>query len=224
VREELEECGFVLCPGVVSPTDLARLLEAAVFGFEWPDEQARRKTYAIRHLLTIRSSLAGLLEATGIDGVAAVALNAGVTAVDATFFDKNAETNWKVPAHQDVVVPAAVADGTSHVFQRYGATYTEPSSEILGTLVAARVHFDDCAADNGALYVLPGSHRQKLPASEIAAVDRGSFVACPASMGDVLLMKPMLVHRSSPSQVPSHRRVLHVLYGPKDRLSSDGAS
>jgi len=217
VREELEERGFVLCPGVISPPDLARLLEAVVSGLESPDEQARRKTYAIRHLLTVRPSLTGLLEAIGLDGIAAVALGAGVATVDATFFDKNAETNWKVPAHQDVVVPAAVADGTSHVFQRYGATYTEPSSEILGTLVAARIHFDDCAADNGALYVLPGSHRQKLRVSEIAAVDRGRFVACPACAGDVILMKPMLVHRSSPSQFPRHRRVLHVLYGLKDR-------
>lgn len=223
MREEFQERGFVLCPGVVSLVDRSRLLDLVASAQEASGDRGRGKAYAIRNLLAVRPQLSDLLGVAGLDGVVSLAFDGPFEPVDATFFDKNAETNWKVPAHQDLVVPVTATDGTSPMFQRYGATYTEPPPELLGQLVAARIHFDDCPAENGALYVVPGSHRQKLSDSAIAELDRSRFVPCAARAGDVMLMRPMLVHRSSPSQLPHHRRVLHVLYGPRKDASSGSA-
>jgi hypothetical protein len=52
----------------------------------------------------------------------------------------------------------------------------------------------------------------KLGDAALAAIEREAYVPCPAGAGDVLLCRPLLVHRSSAAVTPSHRRVLHVVY------------
>jgi len=42
---------------------------------------------------------------------------------------------------------------------------------------------------------------------EISAEQR---VVCPVPAGGVMLMRPLLVHASSSSKVPTHRRVIHL--------------
>ena len=78
----------------------------------------------------------------------------------------------------------------------------------------------DCSAeeferrlnDEPPLQVLPGTHRHgRLPAEQIADFARTiEPVACTAGAGDILLMRPLLLHASSPARSPQRRRVLHV--------------
>ena len=216
MKAELDERGFFLWPTPVSAVDLTHLL--AVVASELAVRPAKLRgvgTYAIRNLLVSHIELAHLLEDAGLDAMATQALGTTAVPIDATYFDKNTETNWKVPAHQDLVVPAAAAPAGSESVHRYGTEYTEPPIDYLRRLVALRLHFDDCAEANGALAVIPGSHHAKLGDAGIAALDQSAFVLCPAPAGSVLLMKPLLVHRSSSARQPSTRRVLHVVYGPK---------
>jgi hypothetical protein len=67
---------------------------------------------------------------------------------------------------------------------------------------------------DGPLRVIPGSHTAgRLSSAAIAEWrDRGPEVVCTASPGDALVMRPLLLHASSPAMVPAHRRVLHVEY------------
>jgi hypothetical protein len=41
----------------------------------------------------------------------------------------------------------------------------------------------------------------------------GQFTMVDANPGDVLVMRPLTVHRSPSGSAPAHRRVLHVVYG-----------
>ena len=101
--------------------------------------------------------------------------------------------------------------------KKLGVVYVEPPADILANLVALRIHLDDCPASNGALAVAPGSHlRGKLRDSEIMAISSEQFIICAAAAGDVLLMKPLLVHRSSAAIVPSCRRVLHIVFATEE--------
>ncbi|HVW02055.1 MAG TPA: phytanoyl-CoA dioxygenase family protein, partial [Planctomycetaceae bacterium] len=135
---------------------------------------------------------------------------------EAIFFDKTPEANWMVPAHQDRFLPVqARCDeaGFSGWTKKEGVDYVTPPVAVLEQVVALRVHLDDCGADNGALWVSPASHaRGLLTEDEVAALPRENFVACAADAGDVLLMRPLLVHRSLPAHTPTHRRVLHIVY------------
>ena len=62
--------------------------------------------------------------------------------------------------------------------------------------------------------MLPGSHRDGvLPDAEIdRRVVSGTAVTCLAERGDVLLMRPLLLHASSKAATAAPRRVLHVEY------------
>jgi len=42
------------------------------------------------------------------------------------------------------------------------------------------------------------------------------YIACRAAPGDVLILRPLLLHRSSPSRGEGRRRVLHVVYATKE--------
>ena len=79
---------------------------------------------------------------------------------------------------------------------------------------ASCLHLDDCDETNGPLLVLPGSHLGgRLTAPEIQH-QRTQMVSvpCPVPSGGALLMRPLLLHASSASQSPRHRRVIHLEY------------
>ena len=42
---------------------------------------------------------------------------------------------------------------------------------------------------------------------------------CEAAAGDVLLMKPLLLHASSKAEAPGHRRVVHLEFARREMLA-----
>ncbi len=131
------------------------------------------------------------------------------------YFDKRPETNWLVTWHQDLTIavkkhvevpewgPWSMKDGVPHV---------QPPVECLEQMLAVRLHLDDADAHNGALRVLPGTHRLgRLNAESIGRCRETHVeVLCAAKAGDALLMRPLLLHASSRSTSASRRRVLHI--------------
>lgn len=144
-------------------------------------------------------------------------LTRAAVAIQAIAFNKTPTTNWKVPWHQDVLFPFAekvTAAGYDLACVKDGVDFARPPLAVLASMLAVRVHLDDCGADNGALRVAPGSHRLGiLKGADIAnSVSVCGERVCSAMAGVALLMKPLLLHASSPAASPSHRRVLHLVY------------
>ena len=81
-------------------------------------------------------------------------------------------------------------------------------------MLTVRLHLDDADGTNGALRVLPGSHRLgRLSSEQIQELRaRQRDVLCTAAAGDALLMRPLLLHASGRSTSQRHRRVLHIEY------------
>ena len=135
----------------------------------------------------------------------------------AIFFDKSPGANWLVPWHQDLTLalrsrvevpgfgPWSVKDGVPHV---------QPPVELLEQMLTVRLHLDDADETNGALRVLPDSHRLgRLSPGQIQELRaRQPDALCAASAGDALLMRPLLLHASGRSTSRRHRRVLHIEY------------
>jgi ectoine hydroxylase-related dioxygenase (phytanoyl-CoA dioxygenase family) len=148
-------------------------------------------------------------------------LPADFVAVQCTLFRKAPDCNWKVPYHQDLSIPVdrrvehpALTGWSS----KEDGHYVQPPVELLDTLLAVRLHLDACGNDEGALRVVPGSHRLgRLSAEQIAAMDKRKVeILCAADAGDLLLMRPLLLHASSKAGRPNGRRVLHFLFAPRD--------
>jgi ectoine hydroxylase-related dioxygenase (phytanoyl-CoA dioxygenase family) len=77
-----------------------------------------------------------------------------------------------------------------------------------------RIHLDDTDAANGALRVIPGSHKEgRLTAEAIGRwTTTREAVTIDAPAGSVLLMRPHLLHASSAAESTGQRRVIHIEY------------
>lgn len=170
-----------------------------------------------RSLLRDSAAVARLAQSPPLQSIATVALGADAFAVRALLFDKIEGANWSVPWHQDLAIPVAEKvdlPGFTGWSVKDGAPHVLPPASVLAQMIALRLHLDDCRADNGPLRVLPGSHRTgKLDAVDIARLRADTpEVACLAARGDVLALRPLLLHASSIARQPGHRRVLHIEY------------
>ncbi len=72
--------------------------------------------------------------------------------------------------------------------------------------------------DGVAVQVLPGSHAEgRLSAPEVSRWREGyEPVLCTSARGGALLMRPLILHASSPATVPAHRRVVHMEFAAEE--------
>ncbi len=214
LNEELERSGFVVVRGAIDAPTRDRLLPLCDPGSAIGAVRHRSgAVFAARGLLSSVPALRGALQESGLTALAAAHVGEGAVPIDALFFDKRSAVNWTVPGHQDRLMPHGEVGGAVRRVKN-GLAYAEPSSGVLASLTALRLHFDDCDATTGALGVVPGTHRSIIPEREIAAIPLDRYRLCSVDAGDVMLMKPLLLHRSSPSTSSESRRVLHVVYAP----------
>jgi hypothetical protein len=211
--DEFHTTGFALCPGAIAEDALARLLDSCTPAAN--TEQVRHRsgaTYGIRALLWSNPALQAELDTSGLSAIARGLVGAHAFAIDAIFFDKLPHANWAVPGHQDRLMPVDRSSALP-LTTRHGIAYAEPSQTTLAGLVALRVHFDAAGPADGGLEVVPGSHRIGVLTSDaIRAIPLSEYRECTAAAGDVLAMRPLLLHRSGRRLTTGQRRVLHVVY------------
>jgi hypothetical protein len=140
-------------------------------------------------------------------------------AVQCTSFAKSIEKNWLVSLHQDLGIPVAErADGSQYSgwAEKEGRLFVQPPVPFLARMLAIRVHLDHCDARNGALRVVPGSHKlgRLDPRGALRARDDRGEVHVSVPRGGALLMRPLLLHASSKTSVSNPRRVLHFVFAP----------
>ena len=206
MNPNIEQLGFSFAHGVLSADEMRELI--SLLG---PVSSAGR-----RGLLAL-PAIAELARSARVLELVRPHLPSEPFPVRVIYFDKSPEMNWLVPWHQDLTLalraraevpgfgPWSVKDGIPHV---------QPPIELLQQMLTVRLHLDDADENNGALRVLPGSHRfGRLDAAQIQALrDEHADFLCAASAGDALLMRPLLLHASSRSNSDRHRRILHIEY------------
>lgn len=214
--ETLERDGCMLLPEAVTDQDLVavqRELDTAPVGSYRERKNGAR--FAIRNVHLQLPGLRLFLEQGRFPALASEVLGAEVNLVSATLFDKLPGANWFVPPHQDLFVPIVGSTDDPHWTNwstKAGVQYVEPPLDVQQQLLAVRVHLDECPGRNGALEVVPRSQQSRLIEDEVALIDEGAFQLCPADAGEILLMRPLLVHRSRSAELPQRRRVLHIVY------------
>lgn len=174
----------------------------------------RGTAFAARNLLSLAPQLAKFVAAPQIRAMVEPLLGAGAAVVRSILFDKNPAANWLVPWHQDTTIAVREridTPGFGPWSVKSGVVHVRPPAALLGSMLTIRVHLDDALRDNGALHVIPGSHRDGfLSPEQIESCRRErEAVICECDAGDILLMRPLLLHASYPATTPTRRRVLH---------------
>ncbi|QEL17933.1 phytanoyl-CoA dioxygenase family protein [Limnoglobus roseus] len=220
---ELERDGFAWVRSAFSSADIARMAEqlaavlrdeaensAILAGSSGPAYGARNllKLWPAGRTLVVSSPpLAAILRSVVGDA-------AGV--VRGLYFDKPPGHSWALPWHRDYTV-AVREHRPSAAFKKptikAGVPHLEADVDLLGRMLTVRIHLDAMTHDNGPLRVVPGSHRTTDDLTEDA-------VTLHCHPGDVLLMRPLLLHASGHSlpTTDEHRRIVHLECAPSREL------
>jgi ectoine hydroxylase-related dioxygenase (phytanoyl-CoA dioxygenase family) len=215
-----QETGFAIAQRVFSAqaVEEVRLAIAAIpFG-----EEVRRKRsiYGVRNLLEISPVVRQLAASPAVHQFVTPILGEAAFATRAVFFDKVPDANWTLGWHQDSVISVAEklpVPGFRAWGQKAGVWQVQPPPEILARMVAVRIHLDNCGPQNGPLRVIPGSHRHGWVEDEIDHWKQTiPEVVCEVDQGGIVVMCPLLLHASSKSQSPTHRRVIHIEFANEE--------
>lgn len=144
--------------------------------------------------------------------------------VRSILFDKTVDENWPVAWHQDLSIAVQSRNETPG-YQAWstkdGVMHVQPPVHLLEEMITVRINLDTTPLENGPLQVISGSHRYgKIPASELPIHVKGEPVICKCEAGDILLMKPLILHASKRATKPGHRRVIHIEYARKSDLNA----
>ncbi|WP_308217164.1 phytanoyl-CoA dioxygenase family protein [Hymenobacter sp. DG01] len=213
--KSLQENGYATLPGAFSPEE-ARALLQTIEGAEADSANFRRSqdVFAIRNLLGEIPQLREQLLTPRLREVLAV-LFPGATPhlTKAIYFDKPAGSNWLVAWHQDVMISVdrrLYLPGYGPWSSKSGEVAVLPPQAILESIYTLRLHLDDCDETNGALRVVPRSHRQGIIPNKQHPAYTPQAVTCPVPAGGLMLMQPLTLHASNRSTSNRPRRVIHL--------------
>ena len=211
---DIELRGYSVIPGVVNDNALAELIGDLTQVLAKNRGKIRP---GLRTLLSISPRCREVSQARSIRTLIEPILGKSAQVVRGIYFDKRVDANWKVAWHQDL----SIAVKAKAEIERYGPwsvkagiTHVQPPVSVLEQMLTVRLHLDDTDETNGALRVVPGSHRLgRLSAAEIhECAVRMEVEICNVPKGGVMLMRPLLVHSSSKSQLLRQRRIVYLEY------------
>jgi ectoine hydroxylase-related dioxygenase (phytanoyl-CoA dioxygenase family) len=133
--------------------------------------------------------------------------------VKAIYFDKPALSNWFVSYHQDLSIAVdkkAAIDGFNNWTKKNNQYNVQPTKEILESVYTIRIHLDECTSENGALFVIPGSHKNGMSRALTDGFSIDQEICCEVKKGGIMIMRPLLWHASRKSTIDRNRRVLHL--------------
>ena len=212
------DAGFSITESVFDRLEMHRVCQALMTA-DLPRTKA-----GVRHTLSV-PAVRELAGHSGLVALATAFLGDQPIPFRATLFDKSAVSNWLVAWHQDTALP--VRQRVDHATwgpwsMKGGVLHAIAPASALVMVVALRVHLDDSTETNGPLRVLPDTHAGGVRThDEIQGMAEAiTPVACVASAGGVVAMRPLVVHASSKASDNEPRRVLHIEYATSVHLGA----
>ena len=206
--KQLERDGFLLIKNVLNEHEIIALRNQL--------KTACDSSAGSRNLCKNFPAVGHFFKSDKIRNIVTAYLGKHAKSVRSLYFDKTQKKNWPVVWHQD----KTIAVKSKVVLPGYGCwtlkdaiPHTQPPAKVMENMLALRIHLDAAKEDSGGLRVCPGSHRLGILAQDklIQTVKTRRSLTVNAEAGDILLMRPLLLHSSGRSQA-FHRRVIHIEY------------
>lgn len=186
-----EQNGFAIVSSVFSPEECSQIKTAL-----GPTTGAGRRTFESDSIIRQISKSPPLLK------LAREFCGSEPFPVRVIYFNKSPDANWSVGWHQDLAIAVRErrdVPGFASWSVKDGVPHVQPPAVVLERILTLRLHLDDASESNGALRVLPGSHRfGRLTDNQVKSIcQEVDEVMCCAREGDVMLMRPLLLHSSA---------------------------
>jgi hypothetical protein len=204
--------GYLLLSGVFSTPEITAIAAEADAALQADGDATLRagdgSVYGARNVARLWPNAATLWCRPLLMELLSTILGPHFGLVRVLFFDKPPEQTWALPWHRDLTIAVQDNGLPSNRFRKpttkAGIPHIHAPHEILEQMLTLRLHLDEVTEENGPLRVIPGSHlsdtADKPPTTILAAA------------GDVLAMRPLLLHASNRSHPDTrrHRRILHL--------------
>jgi hypothetical protein len=213
MNERLARDGFAIGLNLLDDDDAAALIDG-LSSIGSANTRGHGEVYAIRNLLDV-PAVRALAESAAVRALVEPLLGLGAFAVRGILFDKTAAVKWRVPWHQDLTIAVQTRQevpGYGPWSLKAGVPHVLPPIAVLERMLTVRLHLDACGATNGPLRVVPGSHRDGILSRDAIRHWRESVpaITCEVPRGGTLLVRPLLLHASTPAIQPGHCRVVHL--------------
>jgi ectoine hydroxylase-related dioxygenase (phytanoyl-CoA dioxygenase family) len=211
---DLEEFGYTVIPDIYEDNEIVDLIKhiETAKGVK----TAFRKNedlFAIRQFLKEIPSVIPIVFNERLKSVIKRLFGTRYFVVKSIYFDKPESSNWFVAYHQDLTISVK----ERHEIPGFGPWTVkqeqfsvQPPVEILQQNFTLRLHLDETNSSNGALRVIPGSHKKGIYRPENIDWSKETEQICDVPKGGIMIMRPLLLHASSRSTGNRRRRVVHI--------------
>jgi hypothetical protein len=212
--------GFAIVNDVYADDEIKGIL-TIIEGADYSNP-AFRKTddlFAIRQFLKELPQVVPLIFNGNLKTLINALFGSSYFAVKSIYFDKPELSNWFVAWHQDLTI--AVDNKTD--LPGYGPWTVkqnnfgvQPPLTILQNNFTIRIHLDDTDQDNGALKVIPASHKKGIYRPDTIDWNTETEATCNIKPGGIMIMRPLLMHASNRTINNKKRRVIHIEFSKDD--------
>lgn len=208
--KKLGHKGYAVLNNVFSLRDLRKLKRALDKALQL---QKNKNKISERALLNKHPDLLDSLMNKSLQAIIkTIDKNAFIT--KAIYFNKSSSSNWYVTWHQDItinVTKKSEVEGYYAWTSKDKIVSVSPPEEILKNTFTLRIHLDEANSKNGALKVIPGSHKKVHTDEEKAVITENTDATdVEVKAGGIMLMKPLILHKSSKSINQKQRRTIHI--------------
>lgn len=214
ITEQLETNGFSLVEPLHSPTEICEIKDLIEKDSSKGSSFLKSsQLFAIRQLFDHIPELIPIVFNQRLCKLAGSIIEQRWFVSKSIYFDKPVGSNWFVAYHQDLsigVTDKIEASGYQNWTFKRGQWGVQPPAEVLERTLTLRIHLDDTNESNGALRVIPGSHKHGIVRKDEVLFDSANETLCAVKEGEVMLMRPLLFHASKRTQSTERRRVIHL--------------
>jgi len=212
--------GFAIVNDIYTQAEIISIITA----IEAADQSnpAFRKTddlFAIRQFLKELPQVVPLIFNPKLKELVRALFGDGYFVTKSIYFDKPELSNWFVAWHQDltiVVDKRTDTPGYGPWTVKQNQFGVQPPLNILQNNFTIRIHLDDTNGDNGALKVVPGSHKKGVYRPETINWDLETEAICNVNAGGLMIMRPLLLHASNRTTNNKKRRVVHIEFSREE--------
>lgn len=207
--EQLEKQGYEIVPDIFSSNIVDKLLRQI-------QSNPHNEGFGVRDFLPNNPEVVQILQKTPRLTALLKSKLAEAICVRSIYFDKPPKANWVVGWHQDLTMnlnSTPEGKGWKNTRRIDERVVSQAPIHFLKAMVTVRIHLDDTDGANGALRVLPGSHRRGVIRNYSPSPEEvmKRTVECHVPRGGVMLLKPLTLHASRRTvDTNASRRVIHL--------------